>query len=600
MLTGASIKKWMVPANGLLWCLLAVAVASSLSCGSGRSAAATAELQRLTETYWEWRLQEFPQFATSVGDRRYNDRLNDLSLEAFERRQVYRRELLQALEQVHRSRLAPGDRITYDLLRRELEAANEDFSLKSHLLAFSQLVGPHIDLPRMAARFLFETTDDYRAYLTRLEQVPRYLEQVTALLRVGMTAGVVMARNPMRQATYLLREQFEVQIEDNPFYYPFTRFPDVISTRERRDLSGQVRRALDESILPAFKDFYLFIVNEYNPACRQDIGLASLPQGERRYRLLVEAYAGPGFNPGELNGEAQAEVEWLELQVDSIKQSLGFIEDRTTFAWSLQNSPSLFHRSPRALLQNYRQLLDHLKPQLSGLFDRLPAADLKVVEAPAHLAPRLPATTYELTGSSTVGQFLVNTLYYKERPIWNMEAQVLSDGLPGRHLQQALVNEMAGLQPFRRYVQVPAFTEGWALYAETLGPELGLYQTPYARYGWLTRRLLAVVRVVVDTGIHSQGWDRRQALDYLAEHTTLPAHRMSEEINRLSADPGMALARWIGAVKIAQLRRDAREKLGDRFDIRAFHDTVLGQGPVPLDLLEQAVQDYIKLTQKSS
>ena len=472
--------------------------------------------------------------------------------------------------------------------------------MKSHLLAVSQLAGPHIDLPEMAARFPFETTADYRAYLTRLEQVPGYLEQVTALLGAGMAAGVVMARNPIRQATYLLREQFEVRIKDHPFYYPFTRFPDVISTSERRDLSGQARRALDESVLPAFKDFYLFIVNEYYPACRQDIGLAALPQGERRYGLLLEAYAGPGFNPGELNGQAQAEVERLELQIDSIRQSLGFIEDRTTFAWSLQNSPSLFHRSPRALLKNYRRLLDRLKPQLTELFDRLPAADLQVVEAPAHLAPRLAATAYQLTDNNTVGQFLVNTLYYKERPIWNMEAQVLSDGLPGRHLQQALVNEMAGLQPFRRYVQVPAFTEGWALYAETLGPVMGFYQSPHARYGWLTRRLLAAVRVVVETGIHSQGWDRRQALDYLAEHTTLPAHRMSEEINRLSADPGTALARWIGAVKIAQLQREAREKLGDRFDIRAFHDTVLGQGPVPLDLLEQAVKEYIKLQQKSS
>jgi uncharacterized protein (DUF885 family) len=600
MLTGAIGKRRLVPTRGLPWYLVAAMIASSLSCGSGRSAAATVELQRLAETYWEWRLQEFPRFATSIGDRRYNDRLSDLSLEAFEKRQVYRRELLQALEQVRRSRLAPSDRITYDLLHRELEAAIENFSLKSHLLAVSQLAGPHIDLPRMAARFPFETTSDYRAYLTRLEQVPGYLEQVTALLRAGMAAGVVMARNPMRQATYLLREQFEVRIKDNPFYYPFTSFPDVISTRERRDLSEQARRALDESILPAFQDFYLFIVNEYYPACRQDIGLASLPQGERRYGLLVEVYAGPGFNPGELNGQAQAEVERLELQIDSIRQSLGFIEDRTTFAWSLQNSPSLFHRSPRALLRNYRRLLDHLKPQLSGLFHRLPAADLKVVETPAHLAPRLAATAYQLIDSNTVGQFLVNTLYYKERPIWNMEAQALSDGLPGRHLRQALLNEMAGLQPFRRHVQVPAFTEGWALYAETLGPELGLYQSPHARYGWLTRRLLAAVRVVVDTGIHSQGWDRRQALDYLAEHTTLPAHRMSEEINRLSAAPGTALARWTGAVKIAQLQREAREKLGDGFDIRAFHDTVLGQGPLPLDLLEQAVKDYIKLQLKSS
>jgi uncharacterized protein (DUF885 family) len=409
-----------------------------------------------------------------------------------------------------------------------------------------------------------------------------------------------MARNPMRQATYLLREQFELRIEDNPFYYPFTRFPDVIPAGERRDLRGQARRALDENVLPAFKDFYLFIVNEYYPACRQDIGLASLPEGQRRYGLLVEAYAGPGFDPGELNGQARAEVQWLELQVDSIKQSLGFIEDRTTFAWSLQNSPSLFHRSPRALLKNYRRLLDHLKPQLAGLFDRLPSADLEVVETAAHLAPGLPATAYQLTDSNTVGQFLVNTLYYKERPIWNMEAQALSDGLPGRHLQQALVNEMPGLQPFRRHVQVPAFTEGWALYVETLGPLMDFYQSPYARYGWLTRRLLAAVRVVVDTGIHSQGWDRQQALDYLAEHTTLPAHRMSEEINSLSADPGTALARWIGAVTIAQLQQESREKLGDGFDIRAFHDTVLGQGPLPLDLLEQAVKDYIKLQQKSS
>lgn len=600
MLTGVIGQRRLVTARRLPWYLVAAMFASSLSCGSGRSAAATAELQSLTDSYWEWRLQEFPQFATSIGDQRYNDRLDDLSVEAFERRHVYRQKLLQDLKQVPRTRLAPGDRVTYDLLRRELDVAIENFSLSSHLLAFSQVVGPHIDLPRMAARFPFETASDYGAYLARLEQVPRYLEQVTALLREGMAAGVVMARHPMRQATYLLREQFEVRIKDHPFYHPFTSFPDVISTAERRDLRGQARRALDENVLPAFKNFYLFIVNEYFPACRQDMGLPSLPQGKRRYELLVKVYAGAGINPGELNGQAQTEVQRLELQIDSIQQSLGFIEDRTTFAWSLQNSPSLFHRSPRALVENYRRLLDHLKRRLGGLFDRLPAAQLTVVEAPAHLAPRLPATSYQLTGSNTVGRFMVNTLYHDERPIWNMEAQALGDGLPGRHLQQALVNEMAGLPPFRKYLKVPAYTEGWALYAESLGPHLGFYQNTYARYGWLTRRLLAAVRVVVDTGIHSQGWDRRQALDYLAEHTTLPAHRMSEEINGLSADPGTALARWVGAVKIDQLQREARETLGDGFDMRAFHEAVLGQGPVPLDLLEQAVKDYIELKLQSS
>jgi len=293
-------------------------------------------------------------------------------------------------------------------------------------------------------------------------------------------------------------------------------------------------------------------------------------------------------------------VELLEAQIDSVVGSVGFPDDRNTFAWSLQNSPSLFHRSPRALLQGYRNLLDQLEPYLPSLFGRLPTAPLEVVATPAHLAPGLPATAYALADSGTMGQLLVNTLYFRERPIWNMEAQSLRDGLPGHHLQAALAWDQPDQTDYRRWADVPAFTEGWALYAESLGPELGFYQDANSGYGWLNHRLQAAVRVVVDTGIHSQGWDRQTALDYLATHTTLPAHRMVTEINNLSADPGRALAGWAGATKIAELRRETTRQLGDNFDIREFHDTVLRHGPQTMESLSRAVADYIKQKLSSS
>ncbi|MEE9464791.1 MAG: DUF885 domain-containing protein, partial [Candidatus Neomarinimicrobiota bacterium] len=449
-------------ARRLAWGLLAGAAVLGWSCQSVRSAD---RLNELAATYWEWQLQSSPKFATAVGDNRYNDRLDDLSLEAFAERQAYRQRLLRSLEAVRWRRLAHNDRITYDLLHRELQTAVELYALNAHLLPVTPSAGPHTSLHQLAYQTTFKAAADYQTYLARLEQVPGYLDQTTTLLREGIAAGVVMPGRPMQEVLGSIKEQFEVRPDQSPFYFPFDNFPEGLPTAERRDLRQRALAVITDQVMPAFEVLHHVMTREYLPACRADIGLAALPQGEHWYNTLVRWHTTTEMTAEQIHQLARQEVELLEAQIDSLVGSVGFPDDRNTFAWSLQNSPSLFHRSSRALLRGYRNLLDRLEPQLPSLFGRLPTAPLEVVSTPAHLAPELQATAYALADSGTRGQLLVNTLYFRERPIWNMEAQALRDGLPGRHLQEALAWEQPDQTAYRRWADVPAFTEGWALYA---------------------------------------------------------------------------------------------------------------------------------------
>ncbi|HEY3172174.1 MAG TPA: DUF885 domain-containing protein [Thermoanaerobaculia bacterium] len=560
-----------------------------------RSAAAAKELTKFFDEEWEWGLKEFPERATTLGDPRYNDRLTDLSQEAIDRRHQHPKDALARLKKIDRGTLSEDDRLSYDLFERELERSIEGARFPTELMPINQLDGIHKDFAILSTLTQFRTVKDYRDYLARLSAFPKQVDQTIALMERGKQKGWVLPAVPLRDIPDAIRAQIFPDPEKSPHYKPFEKFPEGVSTADREALRIEGRRRIANEVFPAYLKLYTYFTRDYLPAARKDIAASSLPDGEAYYAYAIRFHTTTEATAKEIHETGLAEVARIRKQMEEIIRQVKFKGNFDAFVKFLRTDPRFYYKTATDLLQGYRDICKRIDPELIRFFGTLPRTPYGVIPTPDFEAPT-STTAYYRPGSPEAprpGYFVANTYKLETRPKYEMEALTIHEAVPGHHLQIALAQEATGVPKFRRHGGFTAFVEGWGLYAESLGDEMGFYTDPYSKFGQLTYEMWRAARLVVDTGMHEFKWERQRAIDYMKANTAKTEHDIAVEVDRYIVWPGQALAYKTGELKLKELRARAKRELGERFDIRRFHDAVLSAGALPLDLLEKRIDVWI-------
>lgn len=573
---------------GIFFCLASVF-------GQTGNTAATKSLYALFDSEWEWSLRENPTLASYLGDKRYNDRWNDVSLEAVSRRQKHLAETLTKLQQIKRAELSVKDQLNYDLFRKDLEESIEAAQYKSHLLPIKHDSG--IQTADQLAEFLpFESVKDYEDWLARLNAFPVFMEQTIGLLREGEKQKVLWARVVMERVPGQIDKQITASPEESPFYAPFKTFPKEISEAEQNRLRAAAKEAVANKVIPSYKKLKEYFTREYLPASYPQAGIWQRPDGAEYYAFLARSYTTTAnLTPQMIHEKGLQEVARIRAEMEKIKARVGFTGTLQEFFQYLRTDPKFFYKTPEELLNAYRAISKRIDPNLTKVFRTLPRMPYGVVPIPDKIAPDTTTAYYNSPAAdgSRPGLYYVNLYKPEMRPKWEMMALSLHEAVPGHHLQIALQQELGEVPNFRKYGGYTAFIEGWGLYAESLGEDMGLYDDPYDKFGQLTYEMWRAVRLVVDTGIHYYKWDRQKAIDFFRENAAKTEQDIVNEIDRYISDPGQALAYKIGELKIKELRARAKSQIGAGFDIKKFHDVVLLSGAVPLDILEKNVDEWI-------
>jgi uncharacterized protein (DUF885 family) len=560
----------------------------------------SARFHQLLDAHWRWVMREFPEFATDVGYPGRNDRWTDQSQAAIERRRAAQRLALQAARSISRPRLNVGDRVSYDLFVRDLEEEIEGYRFPAELLRVSARSGIHSSVVETLRRAPARTVADYEDMVGRLRAAPRAVDQNIALLEQGLARGITPPRVVLRDVPSQVRALIVDSAFSSPALRAFTEFPASFTAADRARLRLMAEDAFIVQFRPALQRFHDFLAQRYVPGARESLARNALPDGDAWYAYDVRRYTTTRMSPAEIHRLGHAEVGRIRMAMDSVIRATGFQGDFTAFVTFLRTDPRFFYSDSASLVQGYRDISKRIDPGLVKLFGRLPRLPYGVTTIPSYMA-KSQTTAYYQQGSldaARPGWYYVNTYDLKSRPKWEMEALSVHEAVPGHHLQIALAQEIEALPEFRRHGGYTAFVEGWALYSEGLGPELGLYTDPYSKFGQLTYEIWRAIRLVLDTGIHSMGWTRDQAIAYFRDNSAKTEHDIAQEVDRYIGWPGQALAYKLGQLKILELRREAERSLGQRFDIRRFHDEVLRHGAVPLDVLERTVRDWIVAEQQ--
>ena len=548
-------------------------------------------LRALFDAVWRYQMEEYPELATFTGHPGHDHRWTDLSLLAVERR---RRELelpARALSTIDRSRLSPADQLDHDVFQRELQEALEGRRFRGELMPLTQMNGVQQDVAQMLAMMPAAAPAHYENVLARLEGVPALVDQTIVLMKEGLAAGLTPPRVTLRDVPQQVRNQIVDDPWQSPLLRAFARLPEAIPPEQAGPLRERAVAAYAAHVAPAYRRLYDFLVDAYIPAARESIALRALPDGEAWYSWSVRQYTTTTLGPDEIHALGRAEVERIRSGMDSAIAATGFQGSFHDFARFLRTDPRFYYDKADDLVAAYRDICKRADPELVRLFGRLPRLPYGVKPVPAY-AEKSQTTAYYEPGSPAAGRpgyFFANTYDLASRPRWEMEALALHEAVPGHHLQIALAQEMEDVPEFRRHGRFTAFVEGWGLYAESLGAEMGFYADPYALFGRLSYEMWRAIRLVVDTGMHWLGWSRQQAIDYFKDNSGKAEHDIIVEVDRYIVWPGQALAYKIGELKIQQLRARAARELGAGFDLRRFHDVVLGAGAVPLDVLEDRV-----------
>ena len=587
--------------------LVSVALAAVLAvvhvAGPTRPAARTAALNAkpdsalhaLFRQAWEWELRENPLLATEVGRHEYDHRLPSVALEDLRRRRIRRDEFLRRLEAIDRPRLGVEDRISYDMFVRRMEEAIRDFELRDHLLPFTAETGFHTGFARLPTRMPLRTAEGYDDYLARLRAFPEYVDRHVSLLREGLRLGMTQPRVVLDGFEVTMETHVVEDAEASVFWEPFERIPRRIPEDERTRLRREGREAILGSVVPAYGALLSFFLEEYRPGARETIAARELPDGEAYYRHKVRHYTTLDLEPDEIHELGLREVERIRGRMDSVIEVAEFRGSFEEFLDFLRTDPRFYAETPEELLEEAAWLAKRMDGKLPRYFGKLPRLPYGVAPVPGHLAPKYTAGRYvaPALGSDEPGWYWVNTYDLDSRPLYALPALTLHEAVPGHHLQNAIRLELGDLPAFRRFTGISAYGEGWGLYAEWLGVEAGMYETPYDHFGRLTYEMWRACRLVVDTGMHWKGWSRERAMDFLASNTALSLHEIRTETDRYISWPAQALAYKLGEIEIRRLREEAEERLGERFDVRDFHDLVLWHGPVPLSVLRQLVERFI-------
>jgi uncharacterized protein (DUF885 family) len=554
--------------------------------------ASTAALYELFNSYWEWRLAHEPELATSVGRPEYNDRWRDWSKAARDRARAARQEFLQQLLYVGSGNLTPADRLSTHLLEWELRSALDGEPYQNLVRRVSQMDGGHTQVFNAIGQMPARTVRDYENIIARLRALPGYVDQMLDLLREELTAGVVQPE----VVVDLMLDQIEAQrrrsAADSPLLGAFRQFPADVSAADQQRLRGQATAAYEQQFMPSWSRLEEFLRGTYRPKARPEIALSSLREGRKLYDTAVRLHTTTSMTAEQIHALGLQEVARIEREMEQIARADGFAGAATEYEQELGKRPGMRFSSREEMIDYARETLSRVEPALPRLFKRLPKMPVGIRPIPPD-REAATASNYEVgtADGARPAWFNMNTYRPQEQVKYRTEALVLHETMPGHHLQSALAREMSGLPEFRRSFSTTAYAEGWALYAESLGPELGtVYRDATTRFGKLASEQFRAVRLVVDTGLHVMGWSRDRAREYFRLHA--PGQSLAE-VDRYIAWPGQALAYKMGELKITELRRRAEKALGARFDVREFHDVVLRDGRLPLDLLEEQVNAYI-------
>jgi len=555
----------------------------------------TEDFAALLDEAWEWQLKENPMMASALGDRRYNDQWTDNSIQAIKRRQDETREFLRRVYAIDRNALSEEDQLNFELFRRSLQDRVDLFKFDSHLIPFYQRGGVQ-NLDSNTSRLRFVTVKDYEDWIARLDQIDVVIEQSIELAEGGRKAGMMSPKILMERIPNQIAPQLVDDPEESPFYKVFAEMPDTISDEDQARLRAQARSVIEETILPAYREFNEYFVDTYLPNSRDTIGLSELPNGNEWYELRARQFTTTQMTPDEIHRIGLDEVARIRGEMQKIIDSLDFGGSFQDFLVFLRTDPQFYYDTPDELYQAYLATSKRIDPELVNLFGKLPRMPYGVKPIPDSIAPDTTTAYYSRPAAdgSRAGTYWVNLYKPEVRPKYEIEVLSVHEAMPGHHLQLALQQELGDMPNFRRFMGFTAFVEGWGLYSESLGPDLGLYKDAYSQFGALTYEMWRAVRLVVDTGMHYKGWTRQQSIDFFKDNAAKTELDIVNEIDRYIGWPGQALAYKIGQLKIKQIRQRAETALGDNFDVREFHDVLLGAGALPLDILEQRMDAWLE------
>jgi uncharacterized protein (DUF885 family) len=562
----------------------------------------SAKLDALFEEYFERRLELEPMLATSIGDPRYNDRyVVSIAPDAVERERQLERDFLARIQQVDRSRLAAQEQLSYDIFKAQREREIEGFRFPRELIPLNQFYSTPNSFAQLGSgRGMqpFKTVQDYDNFLKRLDGFVQWTDQAIVNMRLGIERGYTLPRILAERTLPQLQAHVVAKPEDSIYWGPVRDMPADFPAAERERLTAAYRAAIETKVVPTYRRLHGFMRDEYVPRARTTHGMQGLPDGDARYAYNVRRITTTDYTPEQIHQIGLDEVKRIHGAMDGVMQQVGFKGTRNEFFRHLNTDPQFFWERREDLVAGYEALKDRVNPQLPKLFEILPKADYEVRAVEPFRERSAAGGSYQAASEdgSRPGIFYANAYDLRARPKWAMEALSLHEGNPGHHFQISIQREQKGLPRFRRFGSYTAYSEGWGLYAESeqVGRALGLYTDPYQYFGQLEAELWRAIRLVVDTGLHSKGWTREQVLEYMDANSSAAEARRVSEAERYMAIPGQALAYKIGQIKISELRARAERELGSKFDVRRFHTAVLGDGALPLDVLEAKIDRWIE------
>ena len=577
---------------------LGYAVLTLLALSLTAHAAAADDAERFRALYereWAFRMQEFPVFASSLGDAAQAGRLGRVSEADQARRHAFWSGIRAELGTLSCDRLGREDCINYRIFSRQIDDFIAAYETRAYRIPFNSDWGFYMAWARLPTETRFGSVQDYRDYLSRLHELPAVMDEYIALMRAGLETGMTQPRVVLDGRDAPIRAQVVGSAEDSPFFSPFLELPESVAGGARSELLDTARRVVSEDVIPAYTRLLTFFEQEYLPGARSTLAATELPGGERFYAAQIRKYATVDMSPREIHDLGRAEVARIRAEMEAIIDEVGFEGDFQAFIDFLRTDPQFYAKTPRELLAYASWVTKKIDGRLPALFGRLPRQPYGVAPVPDDIAPFF--TTGRYVGAPLDahrgGYYWVNTHALESRPLYAIPALTLHEAAPGHHTQSALAKERTEQPPFRRHDYISAYGEGWALYAEKLGVEMDIYETPYEHFGRLTYEMWRACRLVIDTGIHAFGWSREQAIDYLASNTALSMHEVTTEIDRYISWPAQALSYKLGEYTIRRLRQRAEQTLGDGFELRDFHDALLALGSVPLDVLEDEMVAWI-------
>jgi uncharacterized protein (DUF885 family) len=566
---------------------------------SSSVAARSKALFALLTEIWEDQLKRSPEFASSIGDKRYDDQLTDYSAKAHNASLARGLEYIQRLGEIDTTGLTDQEKLSSELMLRSLIDDQQAAKFKEWEMPVNQFYGFHTDLPELPNTLQFDSTKDYDNYIARMKKVPNAFSQIMTNMQLGADEGRVPPQYLMEKVLVQTQTLADQKPEESPFALPLKKFPKTVSAEDQKRISTELLAAISTDVLPSYKRFAGFLKAEYIPKSRKEPGVWALPDGDAYYAFRIHQSTTLNKSAAEIHQIGLDEVKRDEADLLAIVKSLGFA-DIKSFSAALKSNPKEHAASADALIEMYKAYIAGMKPKLPELFGRLPKAPLEVLPVPAYMEKDQSAAYYfnGTADGSRPGRVYINEYNFAERSLAPVEAVSYHEGLPGHHLQVSIAQELTGLPEFRKYTNYTAYGEGWGLYSERLGKDVGFYKDPYSDYGRLEGDMWRAIRLVVDTGVHSQHWTRQQMVDYFHEHSAIDETNIQSEVDRYIAWPGQALGYKMGQLKILELRDRARTALGPKFDIRAFHDEVLDSGALPLDVLDRRVDAWIATQKK--